>query len=69
MKIFSNDQVVYIRSLGFSKNFDELTNDDWCDLEDLVADRLAYAGFDVNYNPTKEGLMCESILDRLSELP
>ena len=68
MRLFTNEQMAYIRHLGFNKNIDELTDDDWCDLEDLVADRLAYVGFDANYNPTTEGLMCESILDKLSEL-
>lgn len=69
MKLFTSEQIAYIRSLGFTKKLDEMTDNDWCDLEDLVADRLAYTGFDADYAPTKEGLMCESILDKLSELP
>ncbi len=65
---FSKEQITYMRSLGLNLDFSNLSDDDWITLEDVVADRLMYAGFHVEgeeYIANDEGLMCESILDLL----
>ncbi len=43
---FSEEQITYMRSLGLNFDFTNLSSDDWVNIEDTVADRLMYAGFD-----------------------
>lgn len=38
----------------------------WFQIEEKVADKLEHEGLDINYNPTSIGLMCEAILDKLT---
>jgi hypothetical protein len=63
--MFTKKQIVYMQSLGLNLNFDSLSCDDWVNIEDTVADRLQYSGFDERYNVTEDGKMCESILNQL----
>jgi hypothetical protein len=60
--IFMNEtQVNFIQSIG-------LTKDTPMDIiEDRVAKYLETKGFDRNYRPTAEGLICESILDLIGD--
>lgn len=37
-------------------------------IEDKVGDYLALNGFDENYKPTEDGLICESILDYIDTI-
>lgn len=65
---FSNKQIEFI--IGISKDIDpngDLTDDEYFKLDEIISDRLATHGFDEHNNPTKDGLMCESILDILAE--
>lgn len=66
--MFSEQQKEFMKTLGLNFDFDNLSeNDDaWTEIEDKVAHKLECEGFDVNYNPTSIGLMCEAILDKLS---
>lgn len=63
--MFNNKQKEFMKKIGVSVNFDHLTDDDCIAIEEIVAERLQKNGFDKDYNPTDEGLMCESILDEL----
>ena len=45
-----------------------MSNDDLIELEDIVPKVLQKSGFDKEYNPTKTGLMCESILNVIGEV-
>jgi hypothetical protein len=63
--MFSEEQKDYMKKLGLNFNFNKLSDDEWIEIEEKIADRLQYAGFDFNYNITEEGKMCESILDML----
>ena len=56
-------QIDYMEALGIIVSFDDLTCDDWIEIEDVVSEILCFCGFDKNYEPTKDGIMCESILD------
>lgn len=65
--LFEPEQIEYMRSLGLDLDFDNPTDDDIIRIEEIVADRLMTCGFDLEYEPTEEGKMCESILDRIGE--
>lgn len=62
---FTEKQIEFMYSLGLRMDFNNLSDDDWVKIEDTVADYLETKGFDKNYKPTKNGLMCESILNNL----
>ncbi len=66
--MFSEKQKEFMKTLGLNFDFDNLFEDDdaWVEIEDKVANKLECEGFDIDYNPTPIGLMCEGILDKLS---
>lgn len=55
-------------NIGVTFDFNNMSNDDWVELEDIVSKVLQKSGFDKEYNPTKTGLMCESFLDVIGEV-
>lgn len=61
--MFSEKQIDFMKELGLELNFDNLSDDEWVQIEERVADELEYRGFDDNYNVTQRGKMCEEILD------
>lgn len=65
--MFTEQEIEFMKSLGLDCDFNNLSEDDdcWVNIEDVVADRLQYDGFDEKYEPTSTGLMCESILDKI----
>jgi hypothetical protein len=63
--MFNNKQKEFMKEIGISVNFDHLTDDDYIAIEETVSEWLQKNGFDKGYNPTDDGLMCESILDEL----
>lgn len=63
--MFNNKQKEFMKEIGISVNFDHLTDDDYIAIEETVSEWLQKNGFDMGYNPTDDGLMCESILDEL----
>ena len=63
--MLTNNEKAFIASLGLKLDFDNLTDDDWGEIEEIVADALQINGFDEDYNPTSLGVMCESILDKI----
>lgn len=64
--MFTDEQIRYMKKeLGLDLNFSDLSDDDWVEIEDVVADRLGRSGFDKDYNPTADGLMCESIINKI----
>lgn len=65
--MFSSNQIEFMKSLGLNFDFRHLSDDQYIEIEERVADELEYRGFDENYQPTEIGEMCESILDKLSE--
>lgn len=61
---FDKEKLDFLKELNLP--FDpskDLTDDEICDLEEIVADHLSFCGLDENGNPTKGMLMCESIID------
>ena len=63
--MLTHNEKAFIDSLRLILNFDNLTDDDWGEIEDIVADALQINGFDEDYKPTSIGIMCESILDKI----
>ena len=65
--MFTEQEIEFMKSLGLECDFNNLSEEDdyWIDIEDTVADRLQYDGFDKGYKPTSIGLMCEAILDKI----
>lgn len=61
-QLFDMRQINFMRSIGLDLDFDNLSDDDFCTIEETVADKLTYAGFDKDYNATDVGRMCEDIL-------
>ncbi len=70
---FNNEQITYIKDIlkidnVVSSDATKLTDEQACDIFDKASVRLMVKGFDENYEPTADGLMCESILDILGDL-
>ena len=57
-----------MKRIGLSLDFDNLSIDDYATIEETVGDHLALHGLDNEYQPTKDGRICESILDRLASI-
>lgn len=63
---FNENQIEFMKEIGVSVDFSkELTDSDYETIEEEVSEYLQAHGFDDNYEPTEEGIMCESILDIL----
>ena len=62
---FTKKQIKFMHSIGLRMDFNNLSDEDWVHIEETVADYLETKCFDKDYNPTEDGLMCESILDNL----
>lgn len=61
--IFNEEQKCLLEKIGIKLYIDK--EPDEAEIEEKVGDYLIHAGFDENYEPTAEGLLCESILDML----
>lgn len=66
--MFSEKQITFMKSLGLEVDFNNLTDDDLAQIEEIVSDELQMSGFDISDNITDVGKMCESILDDLAEM-
>ncbi len=62
---FSEEQITFMRSIGLNLDFNNLSDDDWVNIEDTVGDYLTLQCLDEDYKPNDEGMMCYSILDSL----
>ena len=65
--MFSQKQVEFMKSIGLDMDFLRLSDNDYCKIEDKVGDVYTE---EVQAHPnivTDKILMCESILDKLSE--
>lgn len=63
--LFTKQQIAYMQLLGLNFNFNNLTDDNYADIEEVLGDRLQITGFDEKYEPTPEGILCECLLDTL----
>ena len=66
IQMFSKEEIELMQSIGITaRSFEALSDDEAVQIEDKVADCLMERGFDESYEPTKLGLLCEGILDKL----
>ena len=65
--IFTNKQISFMKNIGINYDFNHISDDELICLEDIIGDYLICKGFDKDYNVNEIGIMCESILDKLSE--
>lgn len=63
---FTDKQIEFMREIGIKSNFDNLSDDDYIEIEEKVGDKLQISGFNKNNEITKIGKMCESILDLMN---
>lgn len=62
---FNKNQIEFMKKIGISINFEDVSDDDALLIEDKVSDHLQKKGFNEDYSLTEDGEMCESILDML----
>lgn len=64
--MFDSNEIEFMKKIGININFDkDLSEEDSDKIEELVSDYLQIYGFDENYDITNNGILCESILDKL----
>lgn len=69
--LFTEQEIVLMQKNGIGIDFNHLekvTDDEWCDIIDIIADRLVVYELDENYEPTPDGLICEDILEKLARM-
>lgn len=60
--MFSEKQINFMKQIGLSINFENLSYSETDRVEEMVSEYLQGQGFDEEYDPTEEGEICESIL-------
>ncbi len=68
IKLFTADQISFMKELGIHVNFSAPTVDEIEQIEDSVSWHLQKYGFDENYFPNADGKMCEAILTELATM-
>lgn len=63
--MFTDSDIIFMKTLGVNANFDNPSDDDLVEIEDKVSEKLIKSGFDKKYVITRIGKKCESILDKL----
>jgi hypothetical protein len=64
-QIYSEKQIKYLQSLGLNFDYSNMTDENWCNLEETVGDKLTLECLDAtdDYKPNEEGELCYSILN------
>ena len=65
--MFLSEQIKFMKSLGLNMDFSKLSDDDYCKIEDTVGDTYTEEVQNHPNEVTDKILMCESILDKLSQ--
>lgn len=64
-QIFAENQIEFMKEIGISINFSNISDDDYVAIEERVSEYLQKKGYNEDYSPNEDGKMCESILDML----
>lgn len=67
MIYFNEEEIELMNECDLNFDFNNLTDDELIRIEEVIGDRLDLSELDRDYNPTEKGLICYSILDKLSE--
>ena len=65
--MFDKKEIDFMKSIGLNFNFDDLTDDNYLEMEETVGDTMCFKGLDEDYEPNEIGLLCLSILNKLAE--
>lgn len=63
--MFTEKEKSFMRECGLNLDFDNLSDDDYVEIEEVIGNKLTLECLDNNYNPNEDGLLCEEILDKL----
>lgn len=63
--VFTEKEKCFMRECGLNLDFDNLSDDDYVEIEEVIGNKLTLECLDDNYNPNEDGLLCEEILDKL----
>lgn len=65
--MFSEEEINLMRQLGLDCDFNGLSETDeyWADIEEKVGDFLTLKCLDEHYTPDSNGIICESILNKI----
>lgn len=64
--MFNAEERDFLISLKLDFNFDNLSDDELVQIEDIVSVKLQTSGLSENGSINKIGVICESILDQLA---
>lgn len=64
--MFTESEVKLMEKIGLKINFDNLSDEDYIEIEDVVGAYLTLKCLDNDYNPDSEGIICYSILDKVA---
>lgn len=65
--IFSEKQIEFMKNLGLNFEFERLSDDEYIEIEEIVGDIYTEEAQEHPNEVTDVILLCESILDKLSE--
>ena len=72
MICFNNEQMIFLKKIrapfDTSKKLSELSDDEYFRLEEFIADYFQIHGIEANDDINDVGVMCESIIDVLSDV-
>lgn len=63
--VFTEKEKSFMRECGMNLDFDNLSDDDYVEIEEVIGNKLTLECLDDDYNPNEDGLLCEEILDKL----
>lgn len=65
--MFTEEEIEVMKSLGLDCDFNHLPGDNpyWDVIDEVVKDELMYDGFNEKYEPTKTGVLCEGLIDKI----
>jgi hypothetical protein len=66
--MFDKEEIELMKEFGLDLDFNNLSDDDYVEIEDVVGTKMVTKCLDQDYNPNSKGLICEKILDKLADI-
>lgn len=66
--VFNKKQIEFMKKHNLNINFNNPTTNDVYQVENVLSKIIQTRGFDEDYHPTDECILCENILDILSKI-
>ena len=64
--LFTPEEINFMREVvGLNFDFNNLSDDEWCELEEKDGDTFEFSGLDDDYRPNDIGLICDRILSKI----